>query len=621
MAGTRYLGVAEEPSFGTKVTTDTEFLYEDVASVGLDVPDKQALIYNGITRRVPQLTAKGPYIPKGDIEMPVDGVVFGFILKWALGDYISARQTEGGLAIFQHIFRDGNALSSFTSRVGKELFEHVFEGCKIVSVKININNKDFIKSSVTIVAKRDTKAAIKDEADITTKEVTFYSFVHASITIDNLPYNVKGIDIEINNNIKGEDGMRVGSRFPLQFDVADLDVKISVTAPFEVTTHLTNYYNNATTPTSIVNKAVVIAIASDDTEIVTGSGIYYGVTFTIPRTIYDGVSQPIKGRDEMEQKIELSTLYDQTAGYAIQAALTTDFPAYSLDTFFRSINATSATAAWATGSRGRIYATADGTTWATQGTTALTGFECNINCVRMFSATKGYACGDNGKIFYTADGAVWADVSPTGATAYDFHGIFPLSATEAFAVGTGGKIYHTSNSGVAWTSETSGITTNLYAIDGITAVYIAVGAGGVILTSTNGTTWTPRTSGQTVDFLAVYCFDGTPDFHIAVGEDGKAISSADGTTWADVSISGCTEDLRGVCALSATVAVAVGNNNTIYSTANAGVAWAAVDDDQEVVIEWYDISIVDATKWWICGSFEHVMYTADAGATWTKMTI
>ncbi len=126
-----------------------------------------------------------------------------------------------------------------------------------------------------------------------------------------------------------------------------------------------------------------------------------------------------------------------------------------------------------------------------------------------------------------------------------------------------------------------------------------------------------------MDLLACTAFEGTPDIWICCGENGTVVTSADAETWADKSIAGVTAELRGVDCTSATVAVVVGDNNTIQYTANSGTAWTVKDDGltADEIINYYGVTMASATAWYISGTFEKIMKTSDTGTTWATMIV
>jgi len=622
MSGARYFGVAEEAVFGTKITDDDSFNYIDASEVGLDTPKDSMLSYVGITRRSPQVVSKGQYIPEGDMSQAIEGIFVGWLLKWILGTYSDCLQFDGGKEAYRHTFKSGNSLKSFTARLGKEQMEQIFEGCKIGSCTIEIPKGDFAMMTASIVAQQDSAGTLKDEDDIDPSSSGFFSFCHGGLDIGGSTVVCNSISFDINNNISADAGVRIGSRFPQQFDVNALELPITVELPYDDTTantHVTNFWGNASTPTTLTSKAVTITLTSDDTLI--DDTNYYAMTFTFPRCYYKAISQPVKGRDEMVQTLELVAMHDLTEEYAVQVTLDTSFFAYALECFFRCIYARSASIVFAAGTRGRMYKTTDGgaTAWS-ELTTGLTTYADRINRIEFVSDTAGYACGMDGKVLKCTDGSAWTDVSPSGVT-YDWYGLFVVDATHLYVCGSGGKIYYSGDSGATWSAKTSGITTDLYSITGISDEYICCGAAGKILNSPDGTTWTARTSGVAVDLLACTAFEGTPDLWICCGENGTVVTSADAETWADKSVAAVTAELRGVDCTSATVAVVVGDANTIYYTANAGTAWAEKDDGLTDAINYYGISMASASTWFLSGTFEKIMKTTDTGANFTEMTI
>jgi len=619
MAGTRYCGFSEEATYGTKVTTATDFVYSDVGEAGLDTPEEQALVYEGISQRVAQTVAPGQYIPEGDIAVPVDGILMGWFTKWLLGTYYNNEQAAG-TEIYTHTFRGGNTVKSFTARIGKELLQHTFEGCKISSASLEIPKGEFAKLTMNVVAEKDSKDTILDESAVTVTRTAYFSFIHASVTVGGSPVAVEGLTLDINNNISGEDGVRLGSRFAQNLYEGNREIELSLDMPFEAITQLENFWGGTspTGPTSIGEKAVVITLTSD-TEVITGSGVYYALTFTLPRCIFQGIGQPVSGRERMTQSAKIRALYDTVTLKDIEVTFVTDYFTYSNDAFFRGM-AKKSNEVWAVGTKGQIYYSADaGATAFSAQTSGLTGYANKLNAISMYDANNGYAVGNDGKVLHTTDGIAWSDVSPAGVTT-DFYGVFAEAAATVYICGAGGAIYKSTDSGATWAAKTSGITTDLYAISGITGLYLAVGASGKILGSADGDTWASKTTGKTCSLYCVSMYDGTPDLHLVGGEDGCVLSSADGTTWADVSISGNTEDVRGISVLSATGAVAVGGNCTVYNTTNAGVAWSAKTTGQTNV-EYYGVIAVSASEWWVCGTFESILKTADTGANWTEMTV
>jgi photosystem II stability/assembly factor-like uncharacterized protein len=83
--------------------------------------------------------------------------------------------------------------------------------------------------------------------------------------------------------------------------------------------------------------------------------------------------------------------------------------------------------------------------------------------------------------------------------------------------------------------------------------------------------------------------------------------------------SGVTEDLRGVSAMNANIAWAVGTHGIILKTTDGGVTWTPQTSG---ITTGYltSVSAVDADTAWAVGTSGTILNTVDGGATWTPQT-
>ena len=80
MGRVRYLGIAKESVFGTKVAPK---FYVDIASAGLDAPDGAELVKPGGLTRLNRRHAPGMYSPSGPVEFVCDPPLLWYLL-WLL---------------------------------------------------------------------------------------------------------------------------------------------------------------------------------------------------------------------------------------------------------------------------------------------------------------------------------------------------------------------------------------------------------------------------------------------------------------------------------------------------------------------------------------------------------
>ena len=87
----RYAGLGEESEFGTLVPAE---FHLDPASGTLDSPPDNELVYEGSLGRGLSSHRPGPYIPAGNLEFAWDFYSIALLLRLALGDAVSADNTD-----------------------------------------------------------------------------------------------------------------------------------------------------------------------------------------------------------------------------------------------------------------------------------------------------------------------------------------------------------------------------------------------------------------------------------------------------------------------------------------------------------------------------------------------
>jgi hypothetical protein len=120
------------------------------------------------------------------------------------------------------------------------------------------------------------------------------------------------------------------------------------------------------------------------------------------------------------------------------------------------------------------------------------------------------------------------------------------------------------------TPRFSGTSANLNSIAYGTNVYVAVGAGGLVLKSPDSAAWSNQISPTTNELRGVAFANGQ---FVAVGGSGTIITSPDGISWT-AQTSGVTNRLNAV-ASSGGAFVAVGDSGTILYSTN-GVNWQSI---------------------------------------------
>lgn len=291
----RYIGIVEEPEFGTQdILTPAVIL--DIASTSLDTPSNTNLFYTGGLGRGTSKVVPGAYMPEGEIQYAADLHSIGYFLKWALGQYIVTDQADG-IKLHEFYRTEYANLPSFQAQVGKDIFEHIFIGCTINSLTFEISN-EFLNITANVLAKNDI---INNEIhDINPQmlpqnmPIAFHQ-VTAKINGIDESAKIKSFTLAIENNLNGEDGMGIGSRYTNRHIAGESNINLSMELYFDDTSKIADLQSGQIFPIEIS----IMDLNQKDSMII-----------TLPKCIYEVVNQQPSGRDEIVQSVECKTLMD-----------------------------------------------------------------------------------------------------------------------------------------------------------------------------------------------------------------------------------------------------------------------------------------------------------------------
>lgn len=166
----------------------------------------------------------------------------------------------------------------------------------------------------------------------------------------------------------------------------------------------------------------------------------------------------------------------------------------------------------------------------------------------------------------------------------------------------------------AWTTETSGVSTDLYGVWGTSATQVlAVGAGGVVL-QYDGSGWKALTTGSSADLRGVWGSSAT-DVHV-VGSGAKATSGGvilhhDGSSWT-TSHTESSYGLHAVWGSGAKDVVAVGHDGSGgVILRNKGSGWSK--DSVTTSDQWQGAAGVSASERYVVGG---ATVLEDTGSGW-----
>lgn len=328
----------------------------------------------------------------------------------------------------------------------------------------------------------------------------------------------------------------------------------------------------------------------------------------------------------------LLVTYNRGAGWEARSAS---------DLSSRNVNAL-----WITGNHTQAYAVADGGrivrmngheyTWQA-GLAGPSGTTENLYDVRFVGADTGYVVGANGVIRRTVNGTsnvwngvVWAAQSlPALDPAWSSQSIgsFDLNAVHlvgqsGWAVGGDGKVSRTTNGGATWSAPQSfaGAKTlrAVHFVDNDSGW--AVGDSETVVRTTNGGTnwsvlshgWETLSGGFGGDLHAVRFADASTGW--AVGDSGKILKTTDGGAHWAAQANEKTKPLRGLHALTTSVAVAVGDSGIVKRTVDGGATWST--HASGVTTRLNAVVFASASLGWAVGESSVILRTNDSGKTW-----
>jgi hypothetical protein len=314
----RYVGIGHEEEFGTPVEGA---LFFDPASGTLDTPAGYENEVSGGMGRMNRRKMPGFYSPTGNVTLDVDINTLSYFLRGALDGYVF---TSGGGAPAhnKHEFYGGNdnVLESWTMRLGKDVFEHVFQGCMINTFKLSVADK-LASASVDILAQKDSKATLKTYSDIQSYIPEAYPLAFYNITAEvngaGVSADVRSVDLTISNNLGRDSGRSIGSMYPATFKCGQRSVDVVMQMQFDDLTYLELFWGGETGPACTGSTQFPILLDYDNDE-------YGELGVSLPNCRL--VSAPIqpRGKDTVYQTITCRAMLAEDVVLAYASTVDTD---------------------------------------------------------------------------------------------------------------------------------------------------------------------------------------------------------------------------------------------------------------------------------------------------------
>lgn len=319
MAITRYLMIGEEEEYGVEATQYAETV--DPESASIDPAGDDKLIYEGMSG-LDRRAGLGVYSTAGDITIPLDDNVAGWFFKWALGEYEVAGTDDGEgntTAPYTHIFYPSTKplMDSFSAKIGKDIFEHIFLGNVVESIEIEVES-EWALMTVTTLGAKDKQGTLADTVEYT--EGMFFTAPMASLTKGSTDksaaVNSLTLSIETGADIEGSQGF--GSRFPTKAFRGSTVVEMEMELGFDSEEELLAFWGGSDGPSSTTIEEMNYTLSFGE-----------NLDFIFPRVVYTASEQPAEGREGIVQSLTARALYDDVEKVGpIQISLTNDKESY-----------------------------------------------------------------------------------------------------------------------------------------------------------------------------------------------------------------------------------------------------------------------------------------------------
>ena len=298
MAGERYFSFGNEATYGELSTN--RIMYMDLGKCGIDAA-QGAYLDVPTMDRTPSRTKKGFYSPTGSSEYAMDLVSLPYFMRYFAGDYTFTEGDSSEFNLHEIYQTPKRKLPSFSAFVGKETFEHQFDGLNIDKLGISVSD-GLCNCSFDVIGRKDHKGTLKNESEITRHEgypLAFYE-VNTYKDIEDLSPRITNWAWEGSNSGEAKPGQ--GDMHPRKIRANAASPTLKIDMEFEDESLLQEYWGGPDGPTP---KTDVFSLQSD---FVDENG--YSMNFKLPKCYLKTVPQTLEGSDAIQQSIEIGLLAD-----------------------------------------------------------------------------------------------------------------------------------------------------------------------------------------------------------------------------------------------------------------------------------------------------------------------
>lgn len=317
--GTRFVGIAEETTYGTPIAS-AEWL--DVVREGV-VAAQNFIDAETAAQRTRRMRPPGGYSVGGPIEMIVNPDNITKLLKWLLGDVTTTDDGEVTPVAYKHEFEPAQTLKSFTIEICPDVGAQSKQigGGICRSIAFAAEAREVITASVEVFGQKDK---LISPTTPTLSALDPFVFFEGDLKLETVSVAAaEAFRCTIANDIP-DDVHVIGSRFIPGIRLQGLEVTGDMDIAFLNWDYYKRFWGGAavTEPATRPETVALQFVATGPANGSVGSGFEnYLFQIDLPKVTLDTSEATFDRRDRVVESLGFTALYDATATYAVKVTV------------------------------------------------------------------------------------------------------------------------------------------------------------------------------------------------------------------------------------------------------------------------------------------------------------
>jgi len=224
----KWIGIAEETEYGTKVVTPVKSLTYGT----LELEPDQGLIDVEESERMIAQVVTGPFKGGGSLGLYARPDTIGHFLKWVLGGVTSSQQ--GGTTMYKHTFSLAETIKSFTLSDNERqstLDSRILAGCLVKALTLEAPARELVTCDMDLIyAWEDLEAKPTKGTLSSLRPFVFHDLT--TLKFDETTFTAESFSLKVENDIP-DDTQDLGSRKLTEILLGGTDITGEFEAKFK----------------------------------------------------------------------------------------------------------------------------------------------------------------------------------------------------------------------------------------------------------------------------------------------------------------------------------------------------------------------------------------------------